>query len=158
YEILDKGLSCDKKVEQELEVLKNITNKILAPRKDTLISENNDSSTPIVSASVDETTCKKVQEGPRCRSGFLHDQNRPWGRSQKGTEESTPEGSEQSPNMMQPEENNMTKLTLALAKTDGTQNKDKLAILIYENPRENNLLETGHAKPLALLTPHTSLI
>ncbi|KAF0353581.1 hypothetical protein F8M41_015147 [Gigaspora margarita] len=56
--------TCDEKVEQELEVLKNITNKILAPRKDTLISENNDSSTPIVSASVDETTCEEVQEGP----------------------------------------------------------------------------------------------
>ncbi|CAG8691708.1 37434_t:CDS:2 [Gigaspora margarita] len=58
----------DEKVEQELKALKDITNKILASQEKYIkfqdVSENNDSFIPIVSASVEETTCEEVQKGP----------------------------------------------------------------------------------------------
>ncbi|KAF0507837.1 hypothetical protein F8M41_018891 [Gigaspora margarita] len=72
---MTKGKSTKKHYEQrklkcvrELEALKDIRNKILALQERYIefqdVSENNDSYIPLVSASANEITCEKVQEGP----------------------------------------------------------------------------------------------
>ncbi|KAF0389161.1 hypothetical protein F8M41_010964 [Gigaspora margarita] len=75
--ILDKGLNWNEKVEQELEALKDITNKILAPQERYIefqnVSKNNDSSIPIISASVDKTTYEEVQEGEHLQEEMVYD-------------------------------------------------------------------------------------
>ncbi|CAG8814815.1 44582_t:CDS:2, partial [Gigaspora margarita] len=58
---------------------------------------------------------------------------------QKETEKSNLKELEQFSNMIQLEENNMTKVAQIPKEDDGIQDRNELAILGYGNPKGNNL-------------------